>query len=312
MASIATRSTQTVDPVSDGNSLCNWLTPAVTKSTATKRQMPGRTAVRWSTGAPPKGNTGWSSKGCSTALTKRAVWRPESKGKSFLPDRRAGAVEGPHPQNISQDMHALTGAAAWRRQPAASPRQPARRLSAGEPPRCGRRRPCRRGRRGLRRGVLRSGPAVTQLRSCHSRLVKPTHGGSALGTTKSHHLPASYIQSETSLRLHITTFRMHSRCSHDVWYHERTSVHFTVARSVRLKAEISYDHHRSSLGLPLLCDLAQGGFRAASSPDTPRPGQKASKEPAADTRRVACSWPRSREKHGVKTATAKVGGWASQ
>ena len=69
-----------------------------------------------------------------------------------------------------------------------------------------------------------------------------------------------HIQTNTSLHLHITTFSMHSGCSYDEWYCERASFHFTVARGFRLKARVSHDPHRSSLGLPPLCTLAHGGY----------------------------------------------------
>ena len=43
------------------------------------------------------------------------------------------------------------------------------------------------------------------------------------------------------------------------WHHERVSVHYTVARSLRLKSGVSKDHRRSSRGLAPLNDLAHGG-----------------------------------------------------
>ena len=70
--------------------------------------------------------------------------------------------------------------------------------------------------------------------------------------------PLMYIQSDTSLLLHITTVRTHGRCSCDMWYHERTSVHFTVARSVRLKSGVSHDLCQSSPALAPLSDFAHG------------------------------------------------------
>ena len=45
------------------------------------------------------------------------------------------------------------------------------------------------------------------------------HGGSALASRTHLHSPL--------------------RCSHDMWYHERASVHFTIARSLGLKSEVS-------------------------------------------------------------------------
>ena len=70
--------------------------------------------------------------------------------------------------------------------------------------------------------------------------------------------PLMYIQSDTSLLLHITTARTHGPCSCDMWYHERTSVHFTVARSLRLKSGVSHDLCQSSPALAPLSDFAHG------------------------------------------------------
>ena len=70
--------------------------------------------------------------------------------------------------------------------------------------------------------------------------------------------PLLYIQSDTSLLLHITTVRTHGRCSYDMRYHERASVHFTVARSLRLKSGVSHDLCQSSPALAPLSDFAHG------------------------------------------------------
>ena len=61
-----------------------------------------------------------------------------------------------------------------------------------------------------------------------------------------------HIQTNTSLHLHITTFSMHSCCSHDEWYHERASF-----ISLSLKAFGSKREFRMILTVPL--GLAHGG-----------------------------------------------------
>ena len=69
-----------------------------------------------------------------------------------------------------------------------------------------------------------------------------------------------YIQSDTSLHLHITTFRARECSAHDTWHHERASVHYSVTRSLRLKLEVSHDLCRPSLALALLNNLGHGGY----------------------------------------------------
>ena len=55
----------------------------------------------------------------------------------------------------------------------------------------------------------------------------------------------THLQPDTSLHLHVTTLRAHGRCSNEMWYHERASVHF--ARSLWHKPGVSDYHCRSSL-----------------------------------------------------------------
>ena len=97
-------------------------------------------------------------------------------------------------------------------------------------------------------GGLRSGLAATQLRSSSADEVDARRKR-ARDCKESPSRPLMYIQSDTSLLLHITTARTHGRCSCDMWYHERASVHFTVARSLRLKSGVSHDLCQSSPAL---------------------------------------------------------------
>ena len=67
----------------------------------------------------------------------------------------------------------------------------------------------------------------------------------------------THIQSDIFLHLHIITVRTHGRCSHDMWYHERASAHFTIGRSLRLKSEVSRD-----LGPILACACSAERLRS--------------------------------------------------
>ena len=69
--------------------------------------------------------------------------------------------------------------------------------------------------------------------------------------------PCSFThnQSDTSLHLHITTWRMHHCCSHDTWCQGCASV-----RNLRLKPEVSPDLCEPSPALALLNSLSHGGY----------------------------------------------------
>ena len=60
--------------------------------------------------------------------------------------------------------------------------------------------------------------------------------------------PTIHTWTDTSLHLHITTFRSHDSSSHGTVHHERVTVHWSVIHSLRLKTA---DSHES--GLRLLC-----------------------------------------------------------
>ena len=64
------RERETVDPFSDGGTLWNWLTPTATKSTATHTSDAGEDGRSLDQRCSSKGNTGWSSRGSSTAFSK--------------------------------------------------------------------------------------------------------------------------------------------------------------------------------------------------------------------------------------------------
>ena len=232
LASIATRSTAAQ-------------TSTASKSTATQTSNPaadGRALQQWRS---TQGSTGWSSRGRSTASS-----RPLSNlgirvgGRQLAPrpprQSSCGAAPAPPPKICMLS----TGAAALTCAPVAL-----RRRRAGQQCVCGpRRRGCHRPRRteGAELsgggGGLGSGPAVTQLRS-HLRPTLSMQGGRerARYYKESPSCYLTHIQSDTSLHLHVTIVRTHSRCSHDMWYHERASVHFTTASSLRLKSGVSHD-----------------------------------------------------------------------
>ena len=85
------------------------------------------------------------------------------------------------------------------------------------------------------------------------------------------HVFASHLQSDTSLQLHTTTPRAHGWCSHEMWYHERASVHFTIARRLRLKPGTSHDLCQSSPTLAPLNDFAHGGYAGVCLEETRNP-----------------------------------------
>ena len=129
--------------------------------------------------------------------------------------------------SISQDMHALNRSCCVEMASSTAPRAPRRsavRVGIAEK-RMTLTTPKRRRRTQRRRRRRRS-----EKRACSDTIEE-----------SSLHICASRTFSQTlPLHLHITTLRPHGGRS-NVWHHERASVHFTIARSFRVKPGVSHD-----------------------------------------------------------------------
>ena len=111
----------------------------------------------------------------------------------------------------------------------------------------------------------------------------------------------THIQLGTSLHLHITTVITHGRCSNDVWYHERASVHFTVARSLWLKSGVSHELCQSSLVLAPQNNFAHGGYGGV------RLGEARNLGPAAHDRDRAAEERNARQRRIIEAGDSVLG-----
>ena len=85
-----------------------------------------------------------------------------------------------------------------------------------------------------------------------------------------------------------------------MWYHERASVHFTIARSLRLKPGTSHDLCQSSPALAPLDDFTHGGCTGVRLREARNPGP-AIRERSSSQRSASVSTKRGTQYWAVRT-----------
>ena len=96
--------------------------------------------------------------------------------------------------------------------------------------------------------------------------------------------PIIHIRTDTSLHLHVTTFRFHDSSSHGTWHHERAIIHCFVTHSLRLKTDDNHDSSQPPPALALLNNMGSRRVRRSSSGRSEKSGSRFTRQKPGGSR----------------------------